>query len=70
MSKTKYTQIAANQVPANVRWDVPAHCAGQIVEVAYAAARPSRDEAGPGDPYQRVTDRSDRSVTYYRSVTR
>lgn len=62
----KYIPTSADKIPAHVRWDVPAHNQGQIVETAYADGRPGRDEACNGSKYRRVTDRSDRSVTYYR----
>lgn len=38
---------------------VPGECAGQIVEVAYAAT--------PGGVVERRTDRSDRTVSYRRA---
>lgn len=64
MAKYIYIQIAANKVPAHIRWDVNGHNQGQIVEVAYADATPQADEACAGSKYRRITDRSDRSVTY------
>ena len=63
-AETKYTEISQDQVPAGVRFDVPRHLQGQIIEVAYGGF--SRWEHGPGDLYKRVTDRSDRSVSYYK----
>lgn len=68
MTKTKrieYVEVPANTVPAGLRWDVPARNQGQIVEVAYACPG-SRAEAGHGDPWMWVFDRSDRTSTYYR----
>lgn len=43
------------------RWNVPPECQGQIVEYAYGWSAEC-----DGTLYMRVTDRSDRSVTYYR----
>ncbi len=65
--KTTYTKIEESQVPAGVRFDVPRHNQGQIVEVAYGGF--DRSEHGNGDPYKRVTDRSDRSVAFYKRVS-
>lgn len=62
----KYLEIAAPELPANVRWDTPPQNQGQTIEVSYAHARPASDEACAGAPYKRVRDRSDQSVTYYR----
>ncbi len=67
MTTSKYVRIQASEVPAGVRFDVPAHNQGQIVEVAYGGF--DRAEHGAGDPYKRVTDRSDRSVAYYKRVS-
>lgn len=61
---SKYVRI--ERVPENLRWDVPAHNQGQIVEVAYADYPTVRSEACHGSSYQRVTDRSARSVRYYQ----
>lgn len=61
---SKYIPTDADKIPANVRWDVPRHNQGQIVEVAYADAHPGRDEACAGSKYRRVSDRSDLSITY------
>ncbi len=63
-----YVECSESDVPAGVRFDVPGSNQGQIVEVAYGAVG-SRYEAGEGDPWQRVTDRSDGKVTYYRRKT-
>lgn len=66
--KIMYRKIGAE--PAEVvRWDVPSHNQGQIVEVAYADPGEHRDEACVGSLYRRVTDRSDRSVAYYERVS-
>lgn len=67
----KYTPCDESSIPAGVRFDVPRHLQGQIVEVAYGGI--SRSEHGPGDLYKRVTDRSVGAgfpgrVTYYRLV--
>lgn len=58
-----YLPCAAEVVPASIRFDVPGHLAGQTVEVAYGTR--GRAEAGYGDPYKRVVDRSDGSVKYF-----
>lgn len=57
MSKTKYIPTTADEIPADVRWEVPARNQGQMVEVAYASPG-SRYCADHGDKYQRVLDRS------------
>lgn len=62
----EYTEIPAQEVPAGARFDVPRQNQGQIAEVAYSTGGRPADECGHGDLYQRVTDRSDRSVTYYK----
>lgn len=67
-----YVETHEAQIPAAVRWTVPAQHQGQMVEVAYGHF--GRDEAGPGDPYKRVTDqaitgaarRSGDGVTFYK----
>ena len=64
--KPHYTEISEFSVPPDLRWDVPAHNQGQIVEVAYADYPTCADEACSGSLYKRVTDRSDQSVAYYR----
>jgi len=66
-TKLTYEKCAEAEIPGKVRFDIPGHLQGQIVEVAYGGF--GRYEHGPGDPYKRVTDRSDRSVTYYRLIT-
>lgn len=64
---SRYALIDRSELPANLRWDVPRRNQGQTVEVAYAHQTPkTRSEADDGDHYKRVTDHSDRSVTYYR----
>ncbi|MCZ2414130.1 MAG: hypothetical protein LC136_07750 [Burkholderiales bacterium] len=73
MTKTKrieYVEVPADTVPSGLRWDVPGANQGQMVEVAYADPG-SRAPAEHGDPWQRVTDRSERPgsprrVRYYR----
>jgi len=54
----KYAPIAAADVPATVRFDVPRRNQGQIVEIAYAAWPRTAGEAGHGDRYQRIVDGS------------
>lgn len=63
---TKYTYVPCreSEVPGDIRFDVPGHLDGQIVERAYGTR--GRAEAGVGDPWKRVTDRSTGAVTYYR----
>lgn len=63
---SKYIKCSKSEIPGSVRFDVPGPNQGQIVEVAYGGF--GRAEHGPGDPYKRVTDLSDRSVEYYRRV--
>ncbi len=62
--KTQYIKIDMSEVPSGVRFDVPRHNQGQIVEIAYGGF--DRAEHGNGDPYKRVRDRSDGSIVYYR----
>jgi hypothetical protein len=65
-----YRAVPASEVPDSIVFTTPARNTGQIVEVSYSRGIPAgraRDmEAGDGDPWMRVTDRSDRSVTFYR----
>lgn len=54
-------KIAADKIESIVHgWIVPPACRGQIVEVAYGDSR-------DGVLWRRVTDRSDRSVSYARA---
>lgn len=75
MSKITYTECPASEVPAAARWDVPAYCQGQIVEVAYSTGRSEGAHlADRGDAYKRVTDTScavghPSRVSYYRAMT-
>jgi hypothetical protein len=63
MSK-RYIECRESDIPAGVRFDVPRRHQGQIVEVAFGGF--DRAEHDHGDPYKRITDRSDRSVNYYK----
>ena len=67
MAKNIYIKVDEASVPGNIRFDVPGRNQGQIVEIAYGGW--GRHEHDVGDPYQRVTDRSDRSVQYYKLST-
>lgn len=62
-----YVPCAAQDVPGDVRFDVPARHQGQIVEVAYGGyGRHAHDE---GDLYKRIVDRSAYGAAeYYRLV--
>ena len=64
----RYIQCTENEVPEDVRFHVSGRNQGQMIEVAYGTF--GRSEAGPGDPYKRVHDRSigPNAVTYYRRV--
>ena len=66
MTKHDYQPTTLDQIPDGVRFDVPMHRQGQIVEVAYGGF--GRPEHGPGDEYKRVHDRSEgpNAVRYYR----
>jgi len=64
--KIKYVRIDKSEVPTNVRFDVIGRDQGQIVEVAWGTF--GRAEAGPGDPYQRVHDQSDGTISFYKRV--
>jgi hypothetical protein len=71
MNGITYDVIPKGDVPANLVWVTPARNAGQIVEVSYANGVPRSSgeavyDADEGDLWQRVTDRSDNSVAYYR----
>ena len=57
MTTTNYIEINEDQIPAGVRFDVPARNQGQIVEIAYGGY--DRAEHDEGDPYQRVIDKSE-----------
>jgi hypothetical protein len=63
---TTYLTCTIDEIPAGLRWDVPGRNAGQIIEVACAAAEHYASEAGPGDEYQRTTDGNTGRVTYAR----
>ncbi len=64
MTKAEYVRISESQIPEGVRFDVTGPNQGQIVEVAYGGF--GRAEHGQGDPYKRVTDKSDRTVAYFK----
>lgn len=70
MSDTKkkptYVRCQESEIPIGIRWDTPRHNQGQMVEVSYGTF--GRGEAGSGDPYKRIEDRTDRTVTYWRLV--
>jgi hypothetical protein len=59
-----YVRIEENQVPRGVTFHVPRFAQGQIIEVAWGTF--GREEAGPGDLYQRVHDRSDGTISFYK----
>jgi len=61
---SKYTKCKKADVPGGVRFDIPLHCQGQIVEVEYGGF--GRYVHGDGAPYKRVTDRSDGTVEWFR----
>lgn len=56
--------IPSWEVPAEIRFDVPARNQGQIVEVSYGTF--DRGEAGSADPYMQVHDHSDGSHRIYK----
>lgn len=69
----KYREINADQIPANIRFDVPARFQGQVIEFAYGGT--GRYEHDSGAPYRRVTDYSIAAgqpgrVTFYKRVGR
>ncbi len=69
----RYVPCDESDVPKNVCFDVPGANQGQTVEVAYGCyGTPgrARGEADIGDPFKRVTDRSDGSVRYYKLASR
>lgn len=63
-SKPKYVQCDQADIPEGITFHVLRRDQGQIIEVAWGDY--GRAEHGPGDPYKRITDRSNRSVRYYR----
>ena len=69
MSMSEYEIVKYDLIPDGVRFCVPPWLQGQIVEVAYGdfgAAEP-----GVGDPWKRITDRSEvGGPTYYRRIRR
>jgi len=69
-TKTKrmqYEVVKYGEIPSGVRWAVPPFNQGQIVEVAYGDF--GRAEPGVGDPWMRITDRSEvDGPTYYRRI--
>lgn len=71
-TKYRYVRTTADKIPEGVRFDTPRQNQGQIVEVQYGTH--SRYEAGPGDPWKKVVDRSLGigelgRVEYFRLVT-
>lgn len=66
MDADEVSRWMQTSVGASVRFDVPRRNQGQIVEVAYGAL--GAGEAGRGDPWMRVIDRSDGSTTFWRLV--
>lgn len=64
--RARYVECSAKDVPDDIRFDVPRRNQGQMVEIAYGDRGRFRGENDEGSPYKRVTDGSDRSVTYYR----
>jgi len=69
MSEYEYVVVKATDIPEGVRFCVPGQNQGQIVEVAYGDF--GRAEPGVGDPWMRITDRSEVGPpTYYRRVRR
>lgn len=65
--KYRYEPCSERDIPAGVRFDVPRHLQGQMVEIAYGGFDRAGHEAG--DPYKRVTDRGlGGGTTYYRLV--
>jgi hypothetical protein len=61
-----WAAVEENRIPVSSRWDVPAYLQGQMVEYAFLVF--GSDSAGTSEPFMRVTDASDRSVTYWRKV--
>ncbi len=59
-----YLRCNASAVPDGLRFDVPGHMQGQIVEYAFADAVTRRGEAGIGSAWKMATDRSDQSVWF------
>jgi len=66
MRKPEYRVIPEAEVPSSLRFDVPGQRQGQIVEYAYADWPVPKHESCEGAQYMRRTDRSDRSITFYK----
>jgi hypothetical protein len=70
---TEYTEVPASTVPQSIVWVTPERNQGRFVEVSYSRGIPAdvdaNMDAGEGDPWKRVTDRSDMTVTCYRRVS-
>ena len=70
----QYIECKETDIPRNVRFDTAERDQGQMVEVAYGTF--GHGEAGPGDPYKRIVDRSvagafatvGHGVTFYKKV--
>jgi hypothetical protein len=62
-TKTQYTPISEDKVPAGVRFDCPRRLQGQTIEREFGGF--SRSEHDDGDLYMRVTDRTTGSVQYF-----
>lgn len=65
MANVAYVSCSVDELPADLRWDLPPANGGQTVEVAYAEPS-SAAPALHGAQYKRVTDHSDQSVVCYR----
>jgi hypothetical protein len=69
---TTYEQIPESAVPATLVWTAETASRNSIVRTEYSTGRPAGQggnyEACDGDPYMRVTDDSDGSVTYYKAA--
>lgn len=63
-----YIQVFEDEVPVDLRWDIPPHHANQAQEVAYADEHHGAEPAVRGDRWKRVIDRSSDEVTYWRKV--
>jgi hypothetical protein len=63
-----WSAVDADTIPAHGRWDVPEYLQGQIVEYAFLVF--GSDTAGTSEPFMRVTDASDQTVSHWRKVKR
>ena len=70
----RYVRILVDDVPVNLRWDVPPQNQGQAIEVAYSEAWPGRSMAVDGAGYKRILNHGiavgeTGRTTFYKLIT-